>query len=251
MALEPIDFINGGFGILAIIFGIVISIQIFSRYLQLKRRVYLIMGFVTIIITEPWWPHSVSLIYALVSGKETGIIPELYFIIGNILIPLGVLLWACAFGELMNEKLRKLFIIIATVYLIIFEILFFFMLFTEPTLIGELQGAVHVKYNYGLLSLLISGMIIVLITCIMFFLESRKSNNPEVRLRGKFIFIGILILFIGATMEGFLSTILAFLILSRILLIISGFIVYCGFITPEWAKKYILRQKEEQSNEKI
>jgi len=236
MALELIDTLNGIFSLCTIIFSLFVGIRISTKYFKFKRIEFLLFGLCTILLTEPWWPHSVSFIYALTTGKEGGLQPELYFIIGNVLIPLALLLWLWLFSELIAKEKQKKILIFGVIYLTIFEIIFFSMLFLDPTLIGELQGPVHVKYNYGLIYLLLSGVIIASITGLKFIHESLRSDNPEIKFRGKLIMIAITILFAGAILEALLSSIIFFLILSRILLIFCGFFFYISLIPPKRIK---------------
>ncbi len=239
MPLELIDILNGTFGLVAIAVSVYFAINIGSRYFKLKRIEFLLMGLVAIFLTEPWWPHSVAFIYALATGSDKGLIPEVYFIIGNIFIPAGIFFWLWIFSELIYKDKQKQLLLFGLVYAVIFEIAFFTMLLIDPILIGELRGPIHVKYNYGLIALLLSGVMIVSITSIIFCQQSLKSSTPDIRIRGKFILIGILTLLSGAIVEGFLSEIFAFLILSRSLIILSGLLFYIAFIKPEWVRKRV------------
>jgi hypothetical protein len=243
MPLQVNDILNGSFGIVALGFCIYAAILIISKYFEYKKIEFLLMGLCAIILATPWAPHSVSFIYALATGSDQGILPEIYFIIGNVFVPVGILLWLWAFTELTYKKYQKNLLIFGICYLILFETLFFSMLFIDPLLIGELQPPVHVKYNIGLICLLLSGVIIVSVTSYFFIRESLRSDNPEIRLRGKFILSGIITLFIGAIMEGFLSLITIFLVISRILLIICGALFYIGFIPPEFIRKRLLKSE--------
>ncbi|MGQ4876374.1 MAG: hypothetical protein ACP6IY_20110 [Promethearchaeia archaeon] len=243
MTLTIIDFFNGFFGIFAISFSTFVAIKISSKYFEYDKIEFLLLGLCAILLIEPWWPHTVAFIYALITGSDKGLIPEVYFIIGNVLIPLAILLWLWTFSELTYKSRQKEIIIFGIVYLIIFEFIFFSMLYIDPSLIGELVGPIHVKYNYGLIALLLSGVIISLITGMIFIYQSLKSDKPEIRFRGKLIMMGIITLFTGATIEGFLSTILVFLILSRLLLMVSGTLFYIGLVPPEFIRKRFSKEE--------
>ncbi len=242
MALELIDILNGTFGLIAITVSAYFAIVIGSKYFKLKRKEFLLMALVAIILTEPWWPHSVAFIYALATGSDKGLIPEVYFMIGNVLIPAGIFFWLWIFSELTYKDKQKQLLLFGLIYAVIFEIIFFTMLFTNPLLIGQLKGPIHVKYNYGLIALLLSGVIIVSITSVMFCLQSLKSSTPDIRIRGKFILIGVVALLFGAILEGLLSEIFAFLIISRLLIVLSGFLFYVAFIKPQWVRKRVQAQ---------
>ena len=73
--------------------------------------------------------------------------------------------------------------------------------------------------------------------------ELHKPKEGTPTMGGIIILLGIIVLFIGATLEGILSFMLAFLLLSRVLLIISGALFYIGLIPPEFVRKRILKEK--------
>ena len=159
MALETLDIINGIFSMVFVAISLLVGIIILSKYLQYKEKIYLFVGATWILISEPWWPSTLSFIIAI--NNEVGLSEELYFLIGNILIPVAIIIWLIAFTEFLYTEKRKIILSIVSIYGIIFEILFFIFLSLDPPLIGKLNPPVDVNYKSFIMVSLISFLMIV------------------------------------------------------------------------------------------
>lgn len=85
---------------------------------------------------------------------------------------------------------------------------------------------------------------IAIIIGFSFGLESFKSENPEIKLKGKFILAGWLSFFIGGLLDAGLFAITAFLlILVRLLLMSSAIEFYFGFFLPRRIKKLFIKEE--------
>ena len=134
MTLDPLDILNGIFSFMFVVISLVVGVLILLRYLRYKEKIYFLVGATWILISEPWWPSSLSFLVSLSNG--VGLTPSLYFLIGNTLVPLAIILWLLAFTDFLFTEKRKmiLLIFIATLrrvralslkelYLILFNIL--------------------------------------------------------------------------------------------------------------------------------
>jgi hypothetical protein len=240
MALNALDIANGTFSLIFVIISLFVGIVILSKYFKYKERIYFLVGVTWVFISEPWWPSSLSFLVAL--GNGIGISPELYFLIGNILVPLAIALWLVAFTEFLYTEKRKLILLTFGIYGLIFEILFFIFLFLNPSLIGELNPPVDVIYKSFILIFLLSFITIVVVTGILFARLSLKSDDPEVKLKGKLLIIAYIAFTIGAVSDAFPLNIYT-IIITRVILILSAICWYGGFLLPKWMKKYLLKIK--------
>ncbi|TFF89150.1 MAG: hypothetical protein EU548_07960, partial [Promethearchaeota archaeon] len=190
MVLLPLDYLNGILAIGAIVIAGLIGVHILSKFFTFKRQEFLFIGLLAFLITEPWWPAASSFIVALFNAGE-GLPPEIYFIIGNVLIPVAIGIWLIAFTDLMQmgNKGKKIILTGAIIYGLIFEFLFFHLLFVDPTYIGELNGPIDVEYTGFVMAYLFSIVGIIWITGVIFGKQSLKSENPEIKLRGKLIIL--------------------------------------------------------------
>lgn len=241
MSLSPIDTLNGIFSLIFVAISLFVGFVILSRYFKYKERIYLMVGATWILISEPWWPSSVSFLVALSNG--VGIPPQAYFIIGNILVPLAIVFWLLAFTEFLYSEKRKLILSIFAIIGVVFEILFFSFLFLNPDLIGDLSGPVNVNYKSFIMVFLIIFLLIVVITGFLFANLSLKSKDPEVKLKGKLLIIAYISFSVGALLDSSVPFNEATIIIIRLILILSAICWYGGFILPKWMKKFLLKNR--------
>ena len=239
--MDYLDFANGIFSMIFVFFSLFLGILILLKYFKYKERIYLLVGLVWILISEPWWPSSLSFLIALNNG--VGLPSESYFIIGNILVPLATALWLVVFTEFLYTEKRKLILLVFTIYGLIFEIVFFILLFIDPNLIGNLNPPVDVSYKSFIMVYLLSFLLIVVVSGLFFARLSLKSDDPEVKLKGKLLIGAYITFFIGSLIDSSIPLNSFVIILTRLLLIVSAFFWYAGFILPRWLKKYLIKQK--------
>ena len=241
MALDALDIVNGIFSIIFVAISLLVGIIIFSKYLQYKEKIYLFVGVTWILISEPWWPSSLSFIIAI--NDKVGLSENLYFLIGNIFIPITIIIWLIAFTEFLYTEKRKLILMIFTLYGIVFEILFFIFLSIDPDLIGELNPPVDVNYKSFIMISLISFLLIVVITGFMFANLSLKSDDPEVKLKGKLLIFAFISFSVGALLDSSIPLSAPLIIITRLILILSALAWYGGFILPKWMRKIFLKNR--------
>ncbi len=241
MSLTPIDTVNGIFSICFVIISFLVGIIILSRYFKYKERIYFLVGLTWIFISEPWWPSSISFLVAL--GNGIGIPSEVYFLVGNIFVPLAIILWLLAFTEFLYSEKRKLILSIFSIIGGIFEILFFVFLFLNPSLIGELNGPVDVNYRSFIMVFLIIFLSIVVVTGFLFANLSLKSRDPEVKLKGKLLIVAYIAFAVGALLDASVPFNELIVIIIRLILILSALCWYGGFILPKWMKKFLLKNR--------
>lgn len=166
MALTTIEFLNGVFSLIGLIIAFILGIKIIIKYFTFKRKEFILIGTVFILLTEPWWPSIILFLSLMIFGYYIKL--EIILLIGNILLPITTLLWLIAFNYLLNYKRKKevyeLFIILGT----LFEIFLFYYLFTNPLIVGAASGNVDV--NYGIIVSLyqLTILIVAIITGILF-----------------------------------------------------------------------------------
>ncbi|MFX0001691.1 MAG: hypothetical protein ACFE9Q_13625 [Candidatus Hodarchaeota archaeon] len=241
MSLSPLDTINGIFSLIFVVISLLIGFIILSRFFKYKEKIYFLVGATWIFISEPWWPSSISFLIALVNG--VGIPSGIYFFIGNVFVPLAIILWLLAFTDFLYTEKRKLILSLFIIIGAIFEILFFIFLFLDQSLIGELNGPVDVNYKYFIMVFLIIFLIIVVVSGFLFANLSLKSKDPEVRLKGKLLIVAYIAFSFGALIDSSIPFSEPTVIIVRLILILSAICWYGGFILPKWMKKFLLKTK--------
>ena len=247
MALTPFETLTGSLSLTIVIISSIIGLKIVSKYFKLKQRQLLLVGLTWILLCEIWWSSAFSFLAALVTGE--GFTPEIYFTLGNLFVPIALLMWLTAFTDLLvYKKKQKLILLIAAITGLIYYIIFFYFIFTDVSVIGIMFNAVDARYELFPLIYLISVLLVFFVTGILFARVSMRSDNPEIKLKGKFFFLAVILFTIGAALDGlkpFLfdnpAILNATLIINRIILIISSLAYYSGFLLPRWIKELLIK----------
>ena len=246
MTLEEIDFLNGISSLIFVVVSIVIGLTILYKYFKLGDRAFLFIGFGLMAISEPWIPSGVSFLWNLFFEK--GLSLEIYVILGNIFVPLGILCWLVGFTDLIFPKQQKPILITYILIGLCFEIVFFILLFTAPALIGEFSAeslVVHIDIEYRtfILGYLLFVVATVFVTGIIFAYTSIKSKSPPIQLKGKFILTANILWSLGAILDTSIPLTIYTLPITRIFLVISALLYYMGFLTPQKITQLILKEK--------
>ena len=241
MTLTQIELINGIFSLVFISIAIIIGLLIIIKYFKYKQTILLLVGFVWIIMSEVWWSSSFSFIAALSTGN--GLTDEIYFFIGNLFVPLGILVWMKAFTDLIFKDKQKLILIIFAAICMLYYVTFIPIIFIDVSVIGEMRGVVDGNYTPIALVFLLTGLFTFLITGLIFAKASLKSDNWEIKLKGKFLALAFVMFGIGAGLDGLKPYFISpdyldvALIINRVILMLSAFSFYCGFILPKFIKE--------------
>jgi hypothetical protein len=242
LQLEPFEVLNGIFSIISVIISVIVGLKIASKYFEFKKREFLLVGITGILMSEPWWPSSISFISAITGGP--GLTLQEYLFIGNLLVPFSVFIWLIAFTDLLYKDQQKKVLLIWGIAAIIYQIFFFIFLFVEPSVLADLGGfcmCVDIEYKSFARYFLFAIAAITLITGALFAKESLKSDNPEMKLRGKFLMFAFISWFFGAVMDALLPMSELTVFVFRSILITSSFCFYIGFIMPDIVKKWFLK----------
>jgi len=245
MVLTPFEILTGSLSLATVIISTIIGLRIISKYFTYKKRELLLVGFTWILLCEIWWSSAFSFLAAIITGQ--GFTPELYFTLGNIFVPVALILWLTAYTDFINKKNQKLIILIAAIVGLIYYILFFYFIFNDVTVIGIILNSVDAEYRPFAFGYLISVLLVFFATGINFARISMKSDNQEIKLKGKFLMLAVILFTIGAALDGlkpylFGAVLNVVLIINRIILILSGIAFYSGFLLPRWIKELIIKK---------
>ena len=242
--LNPYDIMNGTFSLIFIIISVAVGIRITLSYKKQKDSLYLIVGICWILMTESWYPSAISFLIALFTGGD-GLLnhPEIYFIIGNVLVPLNQSLWLLAITNIFYKEKQKIVLISYVIFGIIFEIIFFYLIIFNSSAIGVLESPVDVDYHEFLTIWIIINLIIWIVPGIIFARASIKSDNPEHKLKGWLLILAFLLFGIGGILDSITFNYWWILPITRMILITSAICYLGGFVLPDWMKKLFLRKK--------
>ena len=234
MELTQIEFLNGIFAIFIVFTFYFIGLRLIYKYFKLKEKRILYLGLAIPFMGNMWLAISVTFISILLTSNS--ISPEMYFLLGYG-FPLGMVFWLTLFTELIYEDKQKLIVSLFILYWIIMEIIFFMFLLTDTSLLGVFNRPLTPVMSPFLAIRSFITLILLIITGILFYRESHKSDNAEVRLKGILFLSGIILFMLGAL--TFVISGIAFIPL--IFFIPSLFMVYGALILPDWMKKIFLK----------
>ncbi|TFG02281.1 MAG: hypothetical protein EU540_01845 [Promethearchaeota archaeon] len=237
--MNLLQIVNGLSSLILVVIFIVVGISIALKYKKTKERMYLFFGITWIGVVEAYIAVSISFIVALFNND--GLPEPIYFLVGISFYPVSTLIWITAFTDIIYKKAQKIFQLIFIIIGTVFEIIFFSLLFTAPSLIGTLLSPVDSEYGLVVRIYIYFSLVVIFFTGIIFAIYSIKSNNPEYRLRGIFIIITLITFVIGAILDT-LELDLIFLTLVRLIMISSAVEFYIAFVMPKWVKKLFLKE---------
>lgn len=246
MVLTPLEVLTGSLSLVTVVISTIIGLRIVSKYFAYKRRELLLVGFTWILLCEIWWSSAFSFLAALFTG--VGFTPELYFTLGNLFVPVALIFWLTAYTDFLYKTKQKLILLIATITGLIYYFVFFYFVFNDVAVIGIMFNSVDAEYKLFPLVYLISVLLVFLITGINFARVSIRSDNVEIKLKGKFLLIAVSLFTVGAALDGlkpflFGSILNVILIINRIILILSSLAFYSGFLLPRWIKELLLKEE--------
>ncbi len=240
MALSPTDFLNGLFSLIFVSVTIIVGLRIALHYFKIKNRVFLLVGLGWAGLCSAWYPSTISFVSVLITGE--GLEPMMYFFIGNVILHLAATLYILGVTEMIYKEKQKIIIGIFVIIGIIYNIYFYWALLTDPSIIGTLEGYMDVTY-VRLVSIYLFLLIILL--CVFTLLlgrQSLKSEQPDLKLKGKLIMIAIILYVLGAILDGLFELTALTLIIARSVLISSSILFYLAYMMPEFIKKRLKKE---------
>ena len=160
---------------------------------------------------------------------------------------------------MINKDKQKLAVSLILIFSIVFEIIFFTLFFTDIDLIGVIDPSRPFSADLGalLIIFLLISMLMMLTTGLQFALKSIKSENKEIRLKGKLLRGAFITFTIATLLEKIARSILlgvvfqdphdpllsVMLAIVRVFLVLSAFAFYGGFLLPRWIKEIFMRKE--------
>ena len=252
LTLKIVDYLQGSFSLIFVLISLIIGFIILSKYPKYKSRLYILVGISWIGVANPWFPDSISFVMNMFLQQSLS--KEWYFVIGNCFIPIALLSWLIAVTDMIWKKKQKLVIALTIILGIAFEVMFFYLFFTDINAIGAINPLRPFTVNFGdfILIYLVIVILVMFVTGLIFSQKSVKSEDKEVRVKGKLLRGAFITFTIAAVFDSLLGTIfedptdplLAIMVVTvRVLLIISAIEFYGGFLLPKWMHAIFIRGK--------
>ena len=240
MVLELHEIISAFFSLGLIVSFILIGLTISSKYFKHRNRALLFMGLFWIFLSQAWWSSFINVFLILTNINDQGLSPELYFLLTLTLIPFTGFFYIAAMTDLIYKKYQKHFLLIEIISTVGFEIFCISSLITNPSIIITKTSPTLIVYSIYLISGILGLSAVILIFGFLLSIEALKSDEREMKLKGKILLIAFILFLIGGIMDTMeFTTFLDFL--DRIILILSAILFYIGFILPDWIKKILIK----------
>ena len=230
-----IELLQGLFSTILVLISFIVGISITLKYFKFRQRDLLLVGIAYIGIITPWLGDVVNLIMILVFNSE---LEEIWYLL--IIIPFlapFIFLWVIAISDMVFKSKQKVILIFYFIIMVIFEIIFFILLFQSTENIGKSVSPFHYEYSLFTQLYFLTFLAFFVITGFMFSRESLKSKNPEIRLKGKFLLIAFLLITIGCILETSYTLTPLIVVIARVIMSVGAIAIYCGFILPKFLKK--------------
>ena len=241
MILEPLDFLNGLLGTITVAIGAIMGIIIASKYFKYKRKEFMYIGLAIVGAYQVWWPTAVGFFSILLFDRP--LTPTEYFIISTVCIPFCIVLWMIAMTDMLNLNNKKVLPITFLIISVVGSLYVFIFAIIDPKQIGTLTGYFDAEYEIITMMYLLFMLLSIFVTGILISVQSLKSDNPEVRLKGKLLISGFIFYLVGGFMDaGTIHLTELTIIIARLILITSAFLLYLGLLLPSFVKKLFLRE---------
>ncbi len=224
------------------------GIYIASRYKKYKKEIFLYWGIAWIGFYEPWWGPGFSFLSYLLTGQPLS--PFMYLLLGNIFVPLFVILWMMGFTEMIYQNKRKILIIIYLTISAVAEIFLIYALITDVSILIEFTGIFDVTFSRIWLAYLLFISFTIAIMGIIVAWHSLKSDDRELRFQGKILLLAFILYPTCAILDGGIELNEIGLIIVRSLLIIESLLFYIGFVVLKFIKKKLKFEEMEESETK-
>lgn len=238
--LTPLETLQGALTLVFTLISLILGLIMILKYFQYKQIQLALVGITWIAVVSPYWPDSISFILIITTGQQ---LPQIvyFFIAGAFTAPI-YFSWMKVFTDFLYRDKQKLLIGIFGVIAVVYEILFFAVFFTDYTLIGVQQAPFYVEFTDFIVIYLLISISMFTVTGLLFAKESLKSENPDIRLKGKFLTIAFITFAVGTVIDSIGQLTEATLVIARIFVIIGAFSFYIGFTLPKFIKGLFIKE---------
>jgi len=237
--LTQLELLVGSLALIWVIIAIIIGLRIIWKANSLKRNELITVGFSWILISSAWWGVALQFItYGFFNYRLTAF---QYLFVANIFIPFAICCWIYAFCQILNPKLKKSLFLIYVAICIIWEIYLIVGLSINTEIIATIEGTFDSKHSTTTLIFVIFAILSFLITGVIFSIKSMKVDDPEIKWKGRFLFLAWILFTIGALLDAALSPTPLTLIIVRLILITSSISFYLGFFLPEKIANWLIK----------
>ncbi|MBY8981826.1 MAG: hypothetical protein KGD57_02690 [Candidatus Lokiarchaeota archaeon] len=234
--------INGIFTLIFISISIIVGLRILLKYISLKRKELFTIGLAWIFLTSAWWGGIASFFSIILFDKPLDAFP--FLLLSNMFTPVALICWIYSLLHIFYEEKEKIVSILFLIIYSIYDILILSLLFIDPSLVGEIVSDINSRPTLFPQIFMLSAIITALFTGLLFSIKSIAVDDPEVKLKGKILFIAFISFSFAAVLDAIISDITLILILIRLILISSAIEYNLGFFLPKFLSNKLNKKKK-------
>jgi hypothetical protein len=249
--LTEVEILQGSFSLLYVIICITVGLKITFKYFEYKRKELLTLGITLILYGSPYYASGFSFVnYVLFDFPFDA---RLYLFLNLVFLPFGLLTWIYSYFHLVSPRLKKKFLIPASPIFVLIDFFIIYLLILDPAIIGTMAGTFDGNYTIFTLSYLIFLLGSVFIISIMYFVHCQRSEDFEIKWRGRFLLIGMFTFSVGIILD-ITPTNPIMIVLARLMLIMFSIEWYIGWLMPKNIAKRLIKndlKSKDESKEKM
>ncbi len=245
-AISELAIISGLTAAIAVFISVFLGLIVLTKYLKTKDNLIFYFFICIVFTSTPWYPSGLGFIYWLITGV---VLPyQTYVLLGNVTIPIAIIAWLNVYMTTLKPQRKKLVLISYAIISLFFELYLFYFLYFAPGapvdfllgIINDVSNPTDIEYKGFILVFLGLSIVTACVTGIHFALSSIKlKENQALIWKGYFLFIAFLLFGISAIFDALIDMNAITLVIIRIILALSMFFFYLGFILPKWIKKVL------------
>ncbi len=239
--LTLVELLQGIFSLIFVVVIIVLMLHFIVRYAKYKEKNILYVSISLFFLSIIWMSDAINLVMILTIESYLSI--ELYYIFVLGFLPISIGGWFLVITNLMAKTYKKRIMSIIVIIYVIFETFFFIFLISDMEFIGQYNES-YFDVQSSLFSqiYLFTSLFLFIITGLLMARQCLIAEQPEVRLKGKFLLLSMIFFAIGAGVEILTPLIALTVVLSRMITITSAILLYIAFTLPALVKKIFLKQ---------
>lgn len=237
---------RGSFSLVFVIISVFIGLRLISKYFKYQEKSFIGVGLTWIFLSTSWWWPAFNFIlnFFMCSLNYTS-----YLILANGFIAPALISWLYSFTTLAYENWTKKVLSFSLVITIPYEIILLILIFIKPSYVGKELKLNVISRTPLTLSVAIIAILIALVTGLIFSQNAMKSQDKEIKWKGRFLVIAFVFFTVGAGLDSISWTNLFMIILIRLVLIISAITYYLAFFLPTPIANILIRTKEQIKND--
>ncbi|MFX0069598.1 MAG: hypothetical protein ACFFAO_00695 [Candidatus Hermodarchaeota archaeon] len=241
MILTFAEIINEIFSTMIVFIFVLVGLLTIRRYRKFQNQLYILWGIGLLGLGIPWLASSISFFMIITTGEGLTEVP--YFFITLFPLAITSFFWMWTMTDLLIKEKQKFYLLIMVVTGVLFEIYLFYFLITDPSVIGILHNPPIDSTYYGITMLyMIFMMAVVSISLSIFIWQSFKLDNPEIKLKAKFLLAGLISFLFGSIFDGMFPLNVVYIMIMRLILFTSAIEFYIGWNLPESIKKFFIKE---------